>query len=457
MKVVFANPPVIRDRDSRPENDFRIEHFVFKPWITRLPLGRHVCYALNQGLSIGNGIRYGLRAGSRWPFTLPVPLSYFPYPFFMGYAAAYLRAHGHAVNILDAVAEQEYDYDRFLAELARERADIVVVECSTPTIDIDVWFANRVAAFAKVALAGPHLNETTTREIQERNPAISFYLLGEYILSAMQMAETGKPGVYASEIVMDLDAIPFPFRDYKSAAKYYDPSMPTPRPQLQVYGSKGCPFHCTFCSWPQSMYFGHVSLRSPEAIAREIREAVKQYGYRSIFFDDDTFNMGPERIARLCDHLKDTGLPWTMMGRLDLSPDWLFDKMVDSGCVGMRFGVETFNLDVLKNVRKGIERVDFRQTLEHLSRTHPHLMLHLTMMRDMPGQTDEDTRNDLRILRNMGYRPRSRKRSYQMSRCAPFPGTELHRQLQARVGAETLNNYKSYDGAMETVMKAMPK
>jgi len=101
--------------------------------------------------------------------------------------------------------------------------------------------------------------------------------------------------------------------------------------------------------------------------------------------------------------------------------------------------------------------VDFRQTLEHLSRTHPHLMLHLTMMRDMPGQTDEDTRNDLRILRNMGYRPRSRKRSYQMSRCAPFPGTELHRQLQARVGAETLNNYKSYDGAMETVMKAMPK
>ncbi len=457
MKVVFVNAPFIRDEQSAPENGFRIDHFVFPPWLADLPCGRHLCYALNRFLGVGQGVRYGMRAGSRWPFTIPIPLSYFPYPFFMGYAASYLQAHGHAVNILDAVAEREYDYERFLKTVAAEHADIVVVECSTPTIDIDVWFANRVAAFAKVALAGPHLNPTTTREIQERNPAISFYLLGEYILGALKMAETGASGVYPSEIVRDLDGIPFPFREYPSATKYYDPSMPTPRPQLQVYGSKGCPFHCTFCSWPQNMYFGQVAQRAPDNIAREIRAAVARHGYRSVFFDDDTFNMGPERISWLCDRLKEIGLPWTMMGRLDLSPDWLFDKMVDSGCVGMRFGVETFNLDVLKKVRKGIERVDFKETLAYISKRHPHVMLHLTMMRDMPGQTEADAQNDLRILREMGYRPRRKTRSYQLARCAPFPGTELYRQLLEQVGEGVLKDYRAYDGALETVMKAVER
>lgn len=457
MKVVFVNAPFIRDRDSRPENNFRIDHFVFKPWITRLPLGRHVCYALHHLLGVGNGIRYGIRAGSRWPWSIPIPLSCLPYPFFMGYAASHLKANGHEVNIRDAVAEREYDYERFLLQVEKEHADIVVVECSTPTIDIDVWFANRVAAFTRVALAGPHLNETTTQEIQRQNPAISFFLLGEYILGALKMAETRVPGVYPSEIVRDLDGIPFPFRDYKSAAKYYEPTMPTPRPQLQVYGSKGCPFHCTFCSWPQSMYFGHVTLRKPAKIAEEIREAIAKHGYRSILFDDDTFNLGTERISQLCDHLREIGLPWTMMGRLDLSPNWLFDKMVASGCVGMRFGVETFNLEVLRNIRKGIERVDFKETLAYISRTHPQVMLHLTMMRDLPGQTEADVQTDLRILRDMGYRPRKRKRSYQLARCAPFPGTELYRQLQKKVGEDVLKDYKAYDGFQETVMKNVAK
>ena len=53
------------------------------------------------------------------------------------------------VNILDAVAENEYDYGKFLNQIKLEEPDIVVLECSTPTIDIDVWFANKVAEFSK--------------------------------------------------------------------------------------------------------------------------------------------------------------------------------------------------------------------------------------------------------------------------------------------------------------------
>ena len=119
------------------------------------------------------------------------------------------------------------------------------------------------------------------------------------------MVSERRAGIYDCEILEDLDSIPFPFRNYPEGTLYFDCTMPTPQPQLQIYGSKGCPFKCSYCLWPQTMYKGRVSLRRPEKIAEEIRQSVAEQGYKSIFFDDDTFNMGNERISVLCDHLKD--------------------------------------------------------------------------------------------------------------------------------------------------------
>jgi len=453
MKVLFINPPNIRSATSTPENDFSIKEFIVPKHLSKIKWSEKFFKSLDYLFGIGNGVRYGVRAGSRWPFTMDQPTGYAPFPFFMGYAASNLKKHGFEVNILDAVAEIEYDYESFLNEVKSEKADIVILECSTPTIDIDVWFANKVAEFAKVALAGPHLNQSTVAEIMPNNPNISFFLLGEYIISSLIMVQSGKNGIYESEVLKDIDSYPHPFRDFKSATKYFEPTMPTPKPQLQLYGSKGCPFKCTFCSWPQTMYFGNVALRSPEDIAKEINNAVEKDDYKSILFDDDTFNLGTKRISKLCDYLKEINLPWTMMGRLDISPDWLYDKMVDSGCVGMRFGVETFNIDVLKNIEKGIERRDFKKTLEYICLTYPEVMIHITMMSDMPGQTAEDTEIDMKIIKEMGFSNDNILRTYQLSKCAPFPGTKLYEQMETKLDEATLKTYTLYDGGQDTIMK----
>jgi radical SAM superfamily enzyme YgiQ (UPF0313 family) len=203
------------------------------------------------------------------------------------------------------------------------------------------------------------------------------------------------------------------------------------------------------------MYQGKLALRSPEKIAEEIRESVKNQGYKSIFFDDDTFNLGTERISKLCDYLKDIGIPWSMMGRLDCSPEWLYDKMVDCGCIGMRFGVETFNLDVLKRINKGLERIDFLKTLEHITNHHPELMIHLTMMKNLPGQSEEIHLEDMRILRELGYSQENHYRSYQLASCAPFPGTQLYEDLIQEKGEKAMSNFLLYDGGQDTIMKEL--
>ncbi|NKD76843.1 radical SAM protein [Haematospirillum sp. H1815] len=452
MRVLFVNPPVIRSEKSSAENDFKLDGVPLYPWLRKIPGIRF----LWRRLGIGRGIRYGVRAGSRWPWTMDVPHGGPHYPFFMGYAASLVAADGHQVNIIDAVSDEEYSYERFLKRVSDWKPDLIVQECSTPTVDIDLWMARKLAKIADLAVAGPHFTENEiVSQVQRDYPEIKYILRGEYIYGAQKLVRELRPGVYEGQVVTDLDTIPFPFRDYPAALNYYDPSMPTARPQLQIYGSKGCPFKCTFCVWPQAMFQKKVSLRDPERIAAEIREAVALYGYRSIFFDDDTFNMGTERISRLCDLLKEIGLPWTMMGRLDISPDWLYEKMVDSGCVGMRFGIETFDLQVLARVKKGIERKDFRGTLERLCTKYPNLMLHITMMRDMPGQSEEAHQLDMEIIHGLGFTVDNMRRSYQLSHCSPFPGTEMYKELKAGDAEAVLHDFRKYDGGQETVMKTI--
>lgn len=460
MKVIFVNPPHIKNKHSKPENNFTLASSVFQKmrqphhW-NKIKGGGRIFNLLNKIIPLYDGTRYGVRAGSRWPWSMERPHGGSPYPFFMGYSAALIQSKGFEVNLLDAIVNEEYNYQDFLRKVKKENADLVFIECSTPTIQIDTWFAKQVSQFAKVALCGPHLNDKTIQEIKNGNFGISHFLKGEYILSSLQLVEDIQNGIfkeiYESNVCKDLDSIPFPFRDYEGSTKYYDPSMPTPKPQLQIYASKGCPFKCTFCSWPQNMYFGNVAQRSPESIRDEIVEAVQKHGFKSIFFDDDTFNIGEERISKLCDYLKEIGLPWTMMGRLDCSPIWLYDKMVESGCVGMRFGVETFNVDVLKGIQKGIERKDFRYTLEHICTKYPQIDIHLTMMKDMPGQSEEMHQLDMQILRNLGFTPDGKKRNYQLSKCVPFPGTKMYEQLVLK--NKNMDQYEKYDGGEDTIMK----
>jgi radical SAM superfamily enzyme YgiQ (UPF0313 family) len=272
------------------------------------------------------------------------------------------------------------------------------------------------------------------------------------------MAETRIEGIYESEIVKELDKIPFAFRDFPESTLYYEPTMPTPKPQLQIYASKGCPFQCTYCLWPHTMYRGHVTLRSPAKVAEEIRLCAEKQHYKSILFDDDTFNIGDARISELCDRLKQIVLPWTMMGRLDCSPLWLFDKMIGCGCVGMRFGVETFDAEVLRKIKKGLKVEDVKSVLAYLCKTYPRLMLHVTMMKNLPGQSRASHERDMEILKDMGFSGSSvlnRYRNYQLSNCVPFPGTTLYEDVMKKYSREELSDPKMYDGIQEGFAQIM--
>ena len=426
MRILLVNPPVLRSENSSAENDFRLKGIVKTPFRSSIR-GFHF---LLRHLGLENSIEYGVRAGSRWPWTQPAPPGAIHYPFMMGYASSFLRAHGHATMILDSIAEEDYSYSSFFKKVKRYNPELIIFEISTPTLDIDMWIAGKLAADYHVALAGPHRSlESNCASLRDALPNVLFFLPGEYIRSALRVANTMEAGTYAPDIVGNLDDIPMPDRSFPVAHNYYDPSMPTPRPQLQLYASKGCPFQCIYCWWPKAMYGGKYSARSPQCVEKEIRFCIDTWGYKSIFFDDDTFNIGDDRIAELCERLRRIGLPWSMMGRLDTSSREIFDTMVACGCVGMRFGVETFNSDIRHRIGKGLNDVAVDETLGYIASRYPGLMIHLTMMKNLPGQDEAIHAHDMSLLRQHGFSVDNPLRHFQLSSCMALPGTALHEHM----------------------------
>jgi radical SAM superfamily enzyme YgiQ (UPF0313 family) len=151
----------------------------------------------------------------------------------------------------------------------------------------------------------------------------------------------------------------------------------------------------------------------------------------SIFFDDDTWNLGNNRVRAMCAGLKEIGLPWTMMGRIDTSTLDVYDTMVNSGCVGMRFGVESFNQQLLDNTKKNLSAETSYTNLKYLVTRFSGLEFHFTTMRNLPGEQPGSWNKDQQVLQELvaeGARHNNRVH-YQISDCVPVPGTELWQEL----------------------------
>lgn len=154
----------------------------------------------------------------------------------------------------------------------------------------------------------------------------------------------------------DLDALPHPSRDMINPSRYYAP-FSRRGPYTTVWGSRGCVYgQCLFCSsslWrPPKTYIHH----SPEYIVEEFRQA-KNYGYREVFFRDQTFTGDKIWAEEICNQLIKCGIKiyWRCMTRVDCADFELFRLMKKAGCYQISFGFESSEQQVLDTNKKGIK------------------------------------------------------------------------------------------------------
>lgn len=426
-------------------------------------------------LEMKNGMLHtGPNAGSCWPHAVPGLYSYVPFPFFMANACSYLQMNGISATMFDAWAYRLTDYNQITQMICDCNPKILVFETSTPLINQILSVAQRIKIEigCKIVLTGSHVAAYGDELL--KLSYVDHVVQGEYDLACLKIACGDTRRKIVHDIVDDIDNVNgknwLPYRDPSCLANYLDPSMVRTPIQLQINDVRGCQYSCSYCSWPATMYPKHRQ-RSAENVLDEIAQVRAKHSIGSIFFDAETWNSGPkERLAKLCEGLRATSLPWSFMGRIDTSTKEQFESFVDAGCVGMRFGAESMYQHLLDRVNKRLSAAKSWENLTWLigrKWSNPVQFRLLTMI-DLPGETVAEQDEDMakwKQLQALGVGVGNRV-DIQVAKMIPLPGTPLWNQLQKAGEGEKMNNFAEFQpipsqesplaGRLNTYASAIP-
>jgi len=369
---------------------------------------------------------------------------YLPYPFFLGYAATYAAANTTAdVRFRDSIALRE-TYEQFAGYLAAERFDYVLIETATPSWEHDcqvVKMIHQVLPQCRIVIAGP-ITTTKSDEILSTLPVYAC-IRGEYEKNAVKVLEGGS-GVIDFDLmtVAEMNAAPPPYMDETIAHRYFDYNpIGQQYPHAHVWASRGCPYKCCFCVWPAAMTGNDpdgtnvrkVRHYTADYMEAYLTELVRRYGFKSIYFDDDTFNLGNSHVLKMCEVMRKVGVPWSAMCRADTSKMETWAVMKDAGCFGVKLGFESGSQYVVdKIVNKHLDLGYARMVVDELKRIG--MTVHGTFTVGLPGETREQMQETVRFIESLPLD------SHQLSGTAEIEGTPLHT-------LRTAGHLDAYEGA----------
>jgi radical SAM superfamily enzyme YgiQ (UPF0313 family) len=405
-----------------------------------------------EGLFFRSQWRAGVRAGSRWPFTHLAKSKpdrwaigdYIPYPFFLGYAASYARREtGCEVTLRDSIALRE-SYDSYWKFLSAKRYDYIVFETATPSWEHDEKLIRRIHEIqphANIAICGP-ITATNGESILENHP-VKACIQGEYEKGVVKFVG-GESGIIPYDLLTleEMNAAPFPYFDPKHAYQYWDGLPPGQRyPQAQIWSSRGCPYRCIFCVWPATMTgvdpdgSGKRTVRqySYDYMENFIYDLVSRFEFKSIYFDDDTFNLGDRHVQKICSIMEKVELPWSAMCRTDTISLETWKLMRDAGCFGVKLGFESGSQRVIDEiVFKKLDLEKAKAVVKEIQLLG--MTVHGTFTYGLPGESPEEMVQTKLFIKDLGLD------SVQESGCAVIEGTPLH-------SLENIGSLSRYRGA----------
>ena len=357
-------------------------------------------------------------------------------PLGLAYIAAMLE-NDFEVRIFDCVA-MGWNLERYGEELRNFSPTIVGITAMTPTLSSAAAVARttrKILPEARIVLGGPHITllaEETMKEI----PEIDFGVMGEgeYVTRDLAFAlKDGKPldfkGIIyrkegqiinngRSDLIQDLDALPFPARHLLPVDKYTK-VVGEPKKFATMMTARGCPYNCIFCA---KAIFGRIYReRSVKNVIEEIVQLKKEYGVKEIVFYDDSFTLNKDRIMNLCDELikLDYKIKWKCETRVNLIDEELLKRMKEAGCYVIAYGIESGvqrNLDFLS---KGVKLEDIRKGVKITKDAGIEVEAYLII--GIPWETKEEVEETIKFAKQLDV-------DYvQFSILTPLPDTELYK------------------------------
>jgi anaerobic magnesium-protoporphyrin IX monomethyl ester cyclase len=368
------------------------------------------------------------------------------FPIWLAFATGVLEQAGHEVVLTDAPARGLTNTD--ILEMGKNMGPgLIVMDTSTPSINNDIRVAGALKAILPktvIVFVGTHVS-ALPEETLAMAPAVDAVARKEYeytlreLASILEKNSDRSSGVFSgieglsfwkeSQIIhnpdrpfiSNLDELPWVSRVYAkhlNISDYFNPNALFP--MVTLITSRGCPFLCRFCVYPQTMTGRKFRLRSIEDVVEEIRFVQTAFpNVKSIFLEDDTLTVNKNRLVAFSEALikSDVRIPFVANSRIDLDLETM-KIMKAAGCQQLCVGFESGNQEILNEMRKGtkIERMDV--FMENARKSG--ILIHGCFMVGFPGETKETAEQTIDLALRLN------PDTVQFYPVMVYPGTEAY-------------------------------
>jgi anaerobic magnesium-protoporphyrin IX monomethyl ester cyclase len=367
-------------------------------------------------------------------------------------AAAALRESGVSVSLFDPTLKTEPRGD-FRNSIEQHHPRMVAVcEDDFNFLSKMCLAQNRSLAFAMAEIAAEagitaiaHGSDASDHPAEYLKAGFTAVLIGEVEASLVELASgkafTDIPGLAWSiggvprfnsrpPLRENLDALALPAWDlvdiheyrgaWTNAHGYFSVNMVT---------SRGCPFGCNWCAKP--IYGDRYHVRSPHAVATEMRVLKDTLAPDHIWFADDIFALSPRWTIEFTSAVRelDARIPFRMQSRCDLMTRGTVAALADAGCCEVWMGAESGSQRILDAMNKGIRAQDIPQARENLRRHGIRACYFLQF--GYPGETWAEIEETIDMVR------RTRPDDVGVSVSYPLPGTRFHQIVSSQLGSKS--------------------
>lgn len=167
--------------------------------------------------------------------------------------------------------------------------------------------------------------------------------------------------------IEDIDKLPWPDYDGFELEKSFDstPGVSGLNATRTIFmlGSRSCPYQCSFCFHTVGKRYRQRSL---DGFFEELEYNIKKYHINFVCIADELFSYNNERVLEFCERIKKYNINWWAQFRVDSIDSWVLEKVKESGCSTMSFGLESADNTVLKSMGKNITIEQTDKTLKQV-------------------------------------------------------------------------------------------
>jgi len=394
---------------------------------------------------------------------------------------SYLKFHGFKdIDYIDALQEGFDTVTPFAAGYLRGLTIEQILDRVSPDTDI----VGISVPFSQLALIAHRIVEG----LKQRFPEVTVVMGGVYPSTSPERALTSKadwivvgegekvflqlaqgispeiiPGVYSpirsrdgttdlrrqAEFIAVLDDLPFPDYELPGLAAYFERGQRAKAGwelTAAVVTSRGCPFHCEFCSvHPVAGYKWRA--RSPGHVLEELELVIKSFGITRFEIEDDNFTFNKERTVQILEgiiRLREAGhrIQWRVPNgiRIDTVDREIVALFKRANCKQVILALEHGSPEMLDIMGKRLSLDKAYEVIKDFAQVGLEA-IGLFVITGYPGETDayfETSLDYLRQLKRLGGN------IYAVTSIAqPYPGTALMARClkEGYVGAQAVEDF----------------